>query len=75
MLPAPEGATNVPSSGILGHHKKGDLAMSAADQVSPPFGFPFQQGIQFETILLDDQLGAILLVPIWPKGKNPPEGD
>lgn len=49
--------------------------MSAADHVSLPFGLPFQQGVQFETILLDERLGAILLVPIRPKGKNLPEGD
>jgi len=75
MLPAAKGAANIPSSGILGFHKKRDLAMSAAHHVSLPFGFSFQQGIQFETILLDDRLGAILLVPIRPKGKNLPEGD
>ena len=75
VLPAPEGTANVSSSGILGCHKKRDLAMSAAHHVSLPFGFSLQQGVQFETILLDDRLGAILLVPIRPKGKNPPEGD
>ena len=75
MLPAPEGAANIPSSGIPGYHKKEDLAMSAAHHVSLPFGLSFQQGVPFETNLLDDRLGAILLAPIRPKGKNPPEGD
>ena len=64
MLPAAKGAANISSSGILGCHKERDLAMSAAHHVSLPFGFSFQQGVQFETILLDDRLGAILLVPI-----------
>jgi hypothetical protein len=74
VLPAAERAAYVPSVGVLGPHQERNPAMSAADHASLQRGIPVQLGVQFETILLDNRLGAIILMPIRPKSENPLQG-
>lgn len=74
VLPAAERAAYVPSIGVLGPHQERNPAMSAADHASLQPGIPFQLGVQFETILLDNRLGAIIQMPIRPESENPLQG-
>jgi hypothetical protein len=70
VLPAAEGATQVPAISVARVGEKANPAVLAGDGTILQLGMGLQDRIQRDLILPDERFGAIVLVPIGPKREN-----
>jgi hypothetical protein len=65
-----EGTTNIRPSRVAGIVQELDVAVNAAGKKRPQLRTGLQDRLQGDPILLDERLGAVVLVPIRPKREN-----
>ena len=75
VLAAAERTTQVYTAGIPGMGEKANSAVTAASDATLPFRKGCEGGIQRKQVLLNQRPGAIVLMPIRPKGEELPDRD
>ena len=67
VLAAAERTTQLPAACAAGMSEKPNPAMNAVSNASLQRGIKLHDRVQGRLILLDNWLGAVILVPIWPE--------
>jgi hypothetical protein len=75
VLAAAERTTQIYTADVPGMSEKANSAVTAASDATLPFRKGCEGGVQREQVLLNQRPGAIVLMPIRPKGEELPDRD
>jgi len=75
VLPATERTAQISTIRVARMGEKPDPTVSAARDATCQLGMGSQEPVQYRQILPNNRLGAVVLVPVWPKRETLLDGD